>query len=266
EPAHRRLHGHAPVVGAADLDAVAGQVEDAERVLVGLGRQPGEEVELDPPPAGPEGAVDRAVEVLLADELVDDLTHAPGAGLGGEGEAGAAGLLDLAGDADGEGVDPQAGQADRHLTAGGGVVDDVPHDAFDAGEVGGRQAGERPPRVTGGAQAVADHRAHLVGRALAHGAGDHAGLAEAAAPGAAPEHLDVEPVVDHLGERHELVPGVGPGGEVGDRALLDPLGDAGEPGPHGPQGGAVVVDLVERGDIDALDPGQPAQHALPAAP
>ena len=53
------------------------------------------------------------------------------------------------------------------------------------------------------------------------------GLAEAAAPGAAPEHLDVQPVVHDLGERHELVLRVGPVAEVGDRALLDPLGHVG---------------------------------------
>ena len=217
-------------VAPPDVHAVAGQVEDAERVVVGLGRQAGEEVELHPPPAGGEGALDRAVQVLLADELVDDLAHAPGAGLGGEGEAGAAGLLDLGGDADGEGVDPEAGQAHRRLAAAGGVVDDVAHHALDAGEVGGRQAGEGDLVVAGAAQALGHHRAHLVGRALAHRAGDHPRLAEPAAPGAAPEHLDVEPVVDHLGERDQLVAGVGPVGEVGDRALLDPLGHVGVAG------------------------------------
>ena len=86
-------------VGLGQLDAAAGQLDDAERVLVGLGGEPGEEVELHPPPALAERRVDRGVEVFLGDELVDDLAHPPGAGLGGEGEAGATGLLDLGGDA-----------------------------------------------------------------------------------------------------------------------------------------------------------------------
>ena len=47
------------------------------------------------------------------------------------------------------------------------------------------------------------------------------GLAEAAAPGAAPEDLDVEAVVHDLGERHELLLRVRPVGQVGDGALLD---------------------------------------------
>ena len=64
-------------------------------VLVGLGGQADQEVELDPPPALAEGRVDGAVEVLLADQLVDDLAHPPRPALGGEGQAGAPDLLDL---------------------------------------------------------------------------------------------------------------------------------------------------------------------------
>ena len=45
---------------------VAGQLGDAEGVLVGLGRQPGEEVQLHPPPALAVRRLDRGVEVLLA--------------------------------------------------------------------------------------------------------------------------------------------------------------------------------------------------------
>ena len=65
----------------------------------------------------------------------------PGAGLGGEGEAGAAGLLDLGRDADGEGVDPQATAGDTDdVAAADGVVDRGRRTtSLDAGEVGGRQ-------------------------------------------------------------------------------------------------------------------------------
>ena len=135
-------HGDRAVVavGLGQLDAAAGQLGDAEGVLVGLGGEAGEEVELHPPPALAEGRVDRGVEVLLGDQLVDDLAHPPRAGLGGEGEAGAAGLLDLGGDADGEGVDPQARQAHRHVAAADRVVHGGGDDVLDAGEVGGGQA------------------------------------------------------------------------------------------------------------------------------
>ena len=71
--------------------------------------------------------------------------------------------------------------------------------------------------------------------------------------------------MDHLGERHELALGVGPIGEVGDGALLDPLGHVGEPGGDGDEGGAVVGALVERRDVDALELGEVAQEALAAA-
>ena len=63
---------------------------------------------------------DRAVEVVLADQLVDDLAHAPGACLGRERQAGPPSLLQLTGDADRERVDPQARQ--RHATPGRGMV------------------------------------------------------------------------------------------------------------------------------------------------
>ena len=115
---------------------------------------------------------------------------------------------------DGSDTDTRRGRCSR---VGDGVADDV----LDAAEVGGGQRRERHLVVAGAAQALVDHAPDLLGRALAHGPGDHARLAEPAAPGAAPEDLDVEPVVDDLGERHELVLGVRPVGEVGDGALLD---------------------------------------------
>jgi hypothetical protein len=140
EATDRERHGGRLVVAAADAGDLTAQLGDAQGVLVGLGGQAGEEVELHPPPALRVGGVDRGVEVLLGDELVDHLAHAPGAGLGGEGEAAAPGPLELGGDADGEGVDPQAREVDRHqpagatqLVASGEVVDDV----VDPGEVGG---------------------------------------------------------------------------------------------------------------------------------
>ena len=264
EPADRHRHRRRAPVGRPQLDAVAGQLGDAERVLVGLGGQAGEEVELHPAPPLRERRLDRAVEVLLADELVDDLAHPPRARLGGEGEAGAAGPLDLGGQAHGEGVDPQAGEGHRHLAAPG-VADGVGHHLLDPAEVGRAQRREGHLVVAGAAQAVAHHGAHLLGRALPYRAGDHAGLAEPAAPGAAPEHLDVEAVVDHLGEGDELVLGIRPRGQVGDGPLLHPLRDVGEPGLDRDDARAVVGHVVEGGHVHPGHAGQLPQHAFPAA-
>ena len=158
------------------------------------------------------------------------------------------------------------GRLDRHLAAAGGVVDDALHHALDAGEVGGRQAGQRHLVVAGAAQPVGHHRAHLLGGALAHRAGDHARLAEAAAPGAAPEHLDVQPVVHHLGERHELVAGVGPVGRGRRSCASRPArGRRGSGGVTARMVAPLVGDLVHRRDVHALDVGQLAQDGLAAA-
>ena len=83
----------------ADAHDLAGEVGDAERVLVHLGGHADEEVELHPPPALRVRALDRGVQVVVGDELVDHLADPPRAALGREREAGAADLLDLAGDA-----------------------------------------------------------------------------------------------------------------------------------------------------------------------
>ncbi len=91
----------------ADGDTVLGQLGDAERVLVGFRRETDEEVELDPLPALGEGGVDRLVEILLTDQLVDDLPHPPRARFRGEGETTPLGPLQLGGDANAEGVDPK---------------------------------------------------------------------------------------------------------------------------------------------------------------
>ena len=247
---------------AADLHDLAGELGDPERVGVDLGGDADEEVELHPLPALRVGTFDRGVEVFVGDQLVDHLADTPGAALGGEGEPGAADLLDLAGQADGERVDPQRRERQAHVAAAVLLVDQVGDQAVDAGEVGGGQRGERDFVVAGAAQAVAHHGADLLLRAFAHRPGDHPRLAEPAAPGAAPEHLDVEPVVHHFDERHELVLGVRPVAEIGDRALVDPFGDVGEAGADLGDEGAVVLDRVHGGHVDAGDRGQLPQHPL----
>ncbi len=78
-------------------------------------------------------------------------------------------------------------------------------------------------------------------------------LAEAAAPGAAPEQLQTHPVVDHLGGGHD--------GRRGERHLVqvrdDALGDPGGgpvPGRHGGDGAVLMIlYLIEARNIHALD-------------
>src|SRR5690606_9606094 len=60
--------------------------DDAEHVLVLLGREPEDEIKLHLVEAPGEHALRRLEQLLLGDVLVDDVAHALRAGLGGEGE------------------------------------------------------------------------------------------------------------------------------------------------------------------------------------
>ena len=166
---------------------------------------------------------------------------------------------------DGEGVHPQRGQADRNPTAVLGIVDDVAHRVLDAGEVGGRERGERHLVVAGPLESSVHHVAHLLGGALAHRPGDHARLAEAAATGTAPEDLDVEAVVHHLGQRHQGPGRVGPVGQVRHRALGDGGRHRGVDRHGARQASFGVRRLVERRDVDPLERGQPPAQAVARA-
>ncbi len=117
--------------------------------------------------------------------------------------------------------------------------------------------------MAGAGQARSHHLLDLGRRPLAHRTGDHPGLAEPAPPGAAPEDLDVEPVVHHLGERDQLTLRVRPRRQVSDRALLDDRRGRRVVGDHA----AVGLDAVQRryvhpghggqGTVDAPSPPRP---------
>jgi hypothetical protein len=68
--------------------------------------------------------------------------------------------------------------------------------------------------------------------------------------------------VHHFDERYELLLRVRPVGEVGDGALLDTRGNVVVAGSYLPEEGAVVLHVVQRGDVHALDRGEVAQHCL----
>ena len=132
--------------------------------------------------------------------------------------------------------------------------------------VGAGQRQQADLLEAGLADAVLDHVADGLDRALADRAGDHAGLAEAAAAGAAAEDLDGEPLVHGLGQRHQRLGRVGPGVEVHQRVLADPERDAG-PVRHDRLDRAVlgVDDVVELRDVDAAADREPAQQLVAAA-
>ena len=87
--------------------------------------------------------------------------------------------------------------------------------------VGGRQRREADLVVARLGQALHHRFHHVVGRALAHGAVHHARLAEAAAAGAPAQDLDVQPIVHHLGERHDARLPARAFREALEQALLD---------------------------------------------
>ena len=224
-------HRAADVVGAGRLAALAddgvGELGDLEDVLVGLRREAAHEVELHLAPAGGVRGRRRADEVVLADRLVDDPAQPLAAALGREGQAGAASAAgQLLRERDVEGVD--AGGRQRQRGVGALVaVGEAGGDVGDLGVVGAGQRQQPDLLVAGRLQAGLDHLADAGDRPLAHRPRDHAGLAEAAAPGAAAEDLDAHPLVHRLGQRHERLLRVRQAVEVHERALVDAERDVG---------------------------------------
>ena len=265
-------HRAADVVAAADLapglDDLLGELGDLHDVLVGLGRQPAHEVELDLPPAGAIGRGDGVDQVLLGHHLVDDLADPLGPALGREGEAGAATVAgELVGQVDVEGVDPGRRERQTHLGALVAIGQALGHLA-DLGVVGAGEREQPDLLETGGRQAPLDHLADAGDAALTDRSGDHSGLTEPAASGAAAEDLDAHPLVYRLRQRHERLLRVGPGVEVHDRVLG-----------HSPRHARVcrvrgdpldppvrqVGDVVEPRHVDRAGAGQ-AQEELDPAP
>ena len=136
----------------------------------------------------------------------------------------------------------------------------------DLGVVGAGQRQQPDLLVAGRLEALLDHRADAGDRPLADRAGDHPGLAEAAAAGAAAEDLDAHPLVHALGERHDRRLRVGPLVEVHDGALADPRGDV-VPGAldRGDRAVRAVADRVEARHVDAVDAGEAGQQLDAAA-
>ncbi len=263
----RHRHGHLGPLGhvlAPDAQHALAGLDDADDVLVLLGGQADHEVELHAVPAAPEHPLGALGHVRLGDVLVDHVAHALGPGLGREGEAGDAHLRHLVEELLAQAVGAQRRHRQRHLLVAQ-LARHLAHQRRDAGVVGGRQAGQRGLVVAGLVDAVDDALDDRLGRALAHRAVDHPGLAEAAALGAAARDLDAGAIEHRLGVRHRRVAGERVLVEVGHEAaphprrhaIVDRLADHLEPGR--------LVDLgaVERRHVDRIAAGQLGQGVEP---
>ena len=245
---------------AAHGEAAGAGFDDAGHVFHGLGGQTDHEVELHVVPLAAEHAPRALEDVLLAHVLVDDVAHPLRAGLGREGERGGAHLLEVVEHGLGQAVGAQARDGQAHLLAVE-ALHQLVHQRDDGAVVGRGQAGEADLVVARLAQALHHRVDHGLGRALAHGAVDHPGLAEAAALRAAAGQLDSVAVEDRAGLGERRVGGEGVVvdvlhvraddgvGEVGVVRRLDDFETRVRVGRRG----------VERGQVAAGRAGQAAQ-------
>src|SRR5689334_12865050 len=184
-------------------DDLARQLRDRHHVGVGLGRQAAHEVQLHLAPAAGVGGGDGPDQVLFGDHLVDHLAHPLRTALGSERQPGPAPVTaQLVGQRDVESVHPGGGQ--RQPDVGPLVaVGQVDGDLVDLAVVGAGQREQPDLAEPAGRHALGDHRADRADGPLAHRPGDHPGLAEPAAAGAAAEDLHAVPLVYGLRDRHD---------------------------------------------------------------
>ena len=230
-----------------------GQIGDGHDVLVALAGKAHHKVELHAVPAGLEGRLGRTVQVLLGHVLVNDVAHALAAGLGRERQA----ALLFAGDrlSHIHAKRIQALRRNRHANTRilQATVEPAEHVA-NAGVVGRGERGQRHLVIASLFQALNHRRDDLVGRALAHRAIRHAGLAKTTAAGAAAKDLDRQAVVDQLRIGHARLRQRIRGTEILDDALEDHRRRILALTRHGVamrRAGLVVTHLVERRHVVA---------------
>ena len=222
---HRRDHLRAALVAAPDLLHARRGLDDAEHVLVGLGRQPDHEVELHAREPAAEHAVRRFDDVLFGDVLRDHVAHALRPGLGRERQAPRAHAGHLAQQILVEAVRAQRRHRQRH-PLGRQPRHRRLDQRRDARIVGRRQRRQRRLVVAALLDAAQQRVQHRDRIALAHGAVDHPRLAEAAPLGAAARHLDRHAIEDRLGVRQRRVVREREAVDVGHHRALRPRGDA----------------------------------------
>ena len=171
------------------------RLDDAGDVLVGLRREPHDEVHLHPVVAALEDTPGGGADVLVRDVLVDHVAHALRPGLRREGQAVDAHLLDLVEEVIAQAIGAQARDPQLDL-ARGELGDEGLDERIDAGDV--RRAQRRQARgiKPRGIDSLQHRLDDFLGAALSYRAVDHPRLAKTAALGAPAGHLHRGPVKD----------------------------------------------------------------------
>ena len=239
------------------------QVENAFHVLVGFRGQADHEIELHLLPAVGEQPCRVFEDVLFADALVDDVAQTLGRGFRSHGRPGAADAGHHRKDGIGQRAGAQRRQGHGHLLPAA-AVDAAGKKTLQGREIARGQGKKRQLLVAGAGKPVRDEAFEHAQAAFAHGAVDHAGMAEAAAARAAPGDLHGQAVVHGLGEGHDLAGGKRRGVEIGQDGFLHPV-VAGNQGARR----AVRTGREKIRHVDALDGNQAreqvaAGNALPA--
>ena len=180
----------------------AREIDQRVHVLVGLGREPDHEVELDEVPAGLEGEARGAEDLLLVEVLVDHVPQPLRAGFGGHREAGLAHPLDLRRQLLAERRGVQRGEPDRDA-ARRHLVHQRRQQREHRAVLAGVERGEGELVVAGRGDRGPHPLPHGGGVPLARRPVEVARLAETAAGRAAAHDLPRHAVVDDLGVRHE---------------------------------------------------------------
>jgi len=252
EIADGEIQLQATQVAALLLQAPAGG-GNCEDIGIGFPRQADDEIQLDLAVAGLHRRADALQEFSVGQTFVDDVAQALAAGLGGEGEAGPTGAAEDVGNIGIEAVDPLAGQGEADVVFRQAIAQ------FDAnggqGQVIGtteRQQGEIG--IAGAVHALLHRFDHRLGLHIPGGAGEHAGLAEAAATGAAAADFNREAIVNCLDVGHQAH------GVVGHRRGRAPQQASWQSGLQGDHADPIRPGSVKGGHVDARHLGKVTQQ------
>ena len=234
-------------------DHLVHQLRDAEHVLVRFRGQTQHEIELDIVPAAGKGVGAGCQNFVLSQILVDDVTQALGSRLRGEGQAAfPAARLKPFHQVTGEIVRPEGGngEADLILRA---VGDQLVRQLFQPPVIGCGQTGNGDLVVSGSAKGLHRLTVQHFRAFLPYRAAGEARLTEPAAPDAAPEHLQIRPVMDDLRGGNDHFCGEIGAVQVFDNALCHRLRYALQRHDGGEGAVGVVFVAVEAGDVHAGD-------------
>ena len=196
-----------------------------QNIVIGFRRQPAHEVQLHVTPTRRVRSGDRTNEVFFRHLLIDHPAHALAAALGSERQSAPTSITgELVGEVDVERVDPRTRQGKgglRVLIS----VGEVARDVGDLGVIRTRQRQQAHLLEACCFQPAFNDLRDPGDGALAHGPGDHAGLAEPTPAGAPPKDLHTHALVHRFGERHEWRFRVRPFVQIHQRVLADPPRD-----------------------------------------